>query len=242
VPRGASGATGAEARGRAELPGSSPRPPRRSAEHLPRAVFAAGVGAVGHRRGDHAVVERCTPRDTACTGCALVHAEMHRQGRQVPRGPVPRLTHTVGLRGVTRAMRPRTGLNGSSPRGPASAGSKPARSPRSASPATATTTRRRGAHSLSKAELARDRGPWRASTTRRSPPRSSSTAFNHDVWTARSACCHRPSSGSSFTDATPRRPPSSRQFRAVTEPVTRQVWTGSPGLLPRSAKPASEPR
>lgn len=73
-------------------------------------------------------------------------------------------------------------------------------------------------NSLFKAELVRSKGPGRASTTSRSPPRSTSTGSTTDACTVRSAWSHRPSSKTPTTGTIPCRLPSRRQFRASTEP------------------------
>jgi hypothetical protein len=176
-------------------------------------------------------LSRSLRTDLALDALELSFCTRHRAGRDVSE-----LDHRSDGRS-------RTGLNRSSPRGPPSAGPKPARLPRSGPPAPATTMRRSRRSTCSpRLSWPATADPGRASTTRRSPPRNMSTGSTLDAWTARWACCHRPSSRSSITDATPRRPPSPRQFRAFTEADTRQVRTGSPGLPPWSAAPASEPR
>ena len=66
------------------------------------------------------------------------------------------------------------------------------------------------------------RAPGRTSTTSRSPSPSTSTGSTTDASTARSDSSHPSSSRTTTTGTTPRRLPSARQFRASTEPGTRQ--------------------
>ncbi len=100
---------------------------------------------------------------------------------------------------------------------------RPARSPRSARRTTRMTMPPpRRSTRYSRPSSCATRGHGSRSTTLRSPPRSTSTGRATGARTARSARSRPPSSRTPTIITTPRRLPSTRQFRASTEPGAQQ--------------------
>ena len=77
-------------------------------------------------------------------------------------------------------------------------------------------------NSLFKAELVRNKGPWRSIDDLEIAVAEYIDWSTTDACTARSAWCHRPSQRTTTTGTTPPRLPSARQFRASTELGARQ--------------------
>ncbi|RFU22404.1 hypothetical protein D0Z06_07160 [Geodermatophilus marinus] len=79
-------------------------------------------------------------------------------------------------------------------------------------------------NSLFKAELVRNRGPWKGIDDLEIAVAEYIDWFNHRRLHGELGLSHRPSTRTPSTGTTPRRLPSPRQFRASTEPGARQPW------------------